>query len=228
MVDLIYNNGNMLRPDGIHQECEGTRQKTVSIRCPHCSVVGAFQTFRLGLNYSKSATSGDQRFDVNLYAFQRVCPNPDCHGIVLTVTGDDGIIRSIPPELLDFDGSNLPPNISATLKEAISCHSAGAFRASAMMVRRLLEEVCEESQAEGKDLHARLNSLKTKITLPLDLFDAMFELKALGNDAAHIDAKSYSRIGKDEAQDSIELAQEILKALYQHKNLLARLKSRKT
>jgi Domain of unknown function (DUF4145) len=225
---IVYENPNILVPDQSFSECEGSRQVTVSVRCPHCSTVGAFQTPRYGFSYVKRGSSGESSIGVNLFAFLRYCPNPNCKGVILTVTGDDGVLRSFPQELLDFDATDLPQNLLATLKEAITCQSAGAFRASAMMVRRLLEEICEENHAEGKDLHARLTALKTKITLPLDLFEAMFELKALGNDAAHVDAKSYSIIGTDEAQDSIELAQEILKALYQHKNLLARLKSRKT
>jgi hypothetical protein len=55
----------------------------------------------------------------------------------------------------------------------------------------------------------------------------MGELKALGNDAAHIEAKSYDKIGRDEAEDSIELAKEIIKALYQLDGLLGRLQARK-
>lgn len=44
----------------------------------------------------------------------------------------------------------------------------------------------------------------------------MDELKALGNDAEHIEAKAFANIDKEEAELSIELAQEILKARYQH------------
>lgn len=80
---------------------------------------------------------------------------------------------------------------------------------------------------QGKDLHARLITLKTKITLPEELFDAMGELKALGNDAARITAKNYTNIGEDESEDSIELAKEILKARYQLKGLVDRLRARR-
>jgi hypothetical protein len=55
----------------------------------------------------------------------------------------------------------------------------------------------------------------------------MNELKALGNDAAHVEAKAYDNIGISEAEDSIELAKEILKALYQLKGLFSRLQARK-
>lgn len=55
----------------------------------------------------------------------------------------------------------------------------------------------------------------------------MSELKALGNDAAHVEAKSYNTIGVEESADSIELAKEILKARYQLKGLIERLQARK-
>jgi hypothetical protein len=55
----------------------------------------------------------------------------------------------------------------------------------------------------------------------------MGEMKALGNDAAHVEAKNYNNIGKEESEDSIELACEILKALYQLDGLVARLQARK-
>jgi len=37
----------------------------------------------------------------------------------------------------------------------------------------------------------------------------------LGNDAAHVEAKAYDNTGKDEAELAIELAKELLKAVYQ-------------
>jgi hypothetical protein len=95
------------------------------------------------------------------------------------------------------------------------------------MVRRLLEEVCADNNAQGSDLHQRLEALKALVVLPQALFDAMGELKALGNDAAHVKAKAYDNIGRAEAEDSIGLASEILKALYQLKGLVARLQARK-
>jgi cell fate (sporulation/competence/biofilm development) regulator YmcA (YheA/YmcA/DUF963 family) len=97
-----------------------------------------------------------------------------------------------------------------------------------MMVRRLLEELCEEANAKGKTLYHRLKGLRDQITLPEELFEAMNELKALGNDAAHIEAKVYQTIEREEAELSIELAQEILKARFQHKSLVQRLRARRS
>lgn len=161
------------------------------------------------------------------YAAIRVCPNVKCKGLVFVIEDDKGTVEIEPPQLLDFNPEGLSPRLQQTLKEAVACHGAGAYRAAAMMVRRLLEEICEENNAAGANLHQRLAALKSAIVLPEPLFEAMNELKALGNDATHVEAKAYDNIGTDEAQDSIELAKEIVKSLYQLKGLIARLQSRK-
>lgn len=160
-------------------------------------------------------------------AAMRICPNSSCRGIILVIQQNGLVIEVKPPQLLDFTLENLPPLCQSTLKEAIACHAAGAYKAAAIMVRRLLEEICELNGALGNNLHERLNVLKTKIILPSALFDAMNELKILGNDAAHIEAKAYEEIGKDEAEISIELVKEILKGIYQLQDLVNRLQSRK-
>jgi len=87
--------------------------------------------------------------------------------------GNNSPAAVLPPELLGFDGADLPAACLATLTEAVACHAAGGYRAAAMMVRRLLEEICEENDAKGSDLHKRLEALKNIIVLPKALFDAM-------------------------------------------------------
>lgn len=60
-----------------------------------------------------------------------------------------GFWRLSRPQLLDFNPESLPPRLQQTLREAVACHGAGAYMAAAMMVRRLLEEICDENNATG-------------------------------------------------------------------------------
>jgi len=53
------------------------------------------------------------------------------------------------------------------------------------------------------------------------------ELRLLGNDAAHVEAKAYDAIGSAEAALAIELAKELLKAVYQYSALVTKLKALK-
>jgi uncharacterized protein DUF4145 len=85
--------------------------------------------------------------------------------------------------------------------------------------------------AKGKDLKDRISDLRGKVILPPELFDAMDELRLLGNDAAHVEAKSYEEIRAEELQTAIEFTKEILKGVYQYRGLLTKLqdlKKRKT
>jgi len=67
------------------------------------------------------------------------------------------------------------------------------------MVRRLLEELCEDNKASGSDLKARLAAVRGTVVIPQELLTAADELRILGNDAVHVEAKAYDAIGSNEA-----------------------------
>ena len=220
-------NPNPYQPDGEIRTCDPDADDIVKIRCPHCRNNGTFLPQAQGVQYFKEIKGSSRGRGFGVRAFSRVCPNPKCRGLVFTMSlGPDRIVMS-PPELIDFDSSSIPEQLMKTMTEAISCHAAGAYRASTMMVRRLLEELCDEAGAEGRTLHHRLLELRKHVTLPEELFEAMQELKALGNDAAHIEAKAFQTIDSEESSLSIELSKEILKARFQHQSLVNRLRARR-
>ena len=84
-----------------------------------------------------------------------------------------------------------------------------------------------ERQAQGKDLKQRIADLRSKIVIPQELLDAMDELRILGNDAAHIEAKEYDSISDAEITVAIHFTKEILKSLYQYSALLTKLRALK-
>jgi hypothetical protein len=216
---------NVFRADGgITQDVP---LAAISVRCPHCRELGSFNTLGPAKTYSKGGHVGPNPVVATYYATIRICPNVKCKGLIFVIEDAHGAVEIEPPQLLDFNPEGLAPRLRQTLTEAIACHGSGAYRAAAMMVRRLLEEICDENNAEGANLHQRIAALRSTIVLPEPLFEAMNELKALGNDAAHVEARAYDNIGAEEAADSIELAKEIVKALYQLKGLIARLQARK-
>ena len=55
----------------------------------------------------------------------------------------------------------------------------------------------------------------------------MDELRLLGNDAAHVEAKTYADVSSEETSAAIELTKEILKAVYQLDDLVKRLQALK-
>jgi len=192
--------------------------KPISLRCPACRNIGSFHGI-------------DDIHDIresNTYLGQRVCPNNDCNHQVFVVFDYYGNVhKSYPPQRIDFDSKAIPPRLVSTFNEALACHSESLYVAAAIMIRRTLEELCEDKAATGKDLKARLGALQSSVLLPPSLFTALDDLRLLGNDAAHIEAKTYDSIGEDEVAVGIELTKEILKAVYQLDDLLSRLRALK-
>jgi hypothetical protein len=200
----------------------------VNLRCPHCRHVGAFHGIPNchDVSWAERVSSTGNQF-VPFAAGVRRCPNVECHSLVQVILQSGKLIESFPPEVIDFDSTNLPPDILSSLEEAIKAHAAGCYRACALMVRRVLEELCDDKKATGSDLKKRLAALSTSVVVPKELLDAADELRLLGNDAAHISAKSYDAIGSEQASLAIELSKELLKAVYQYSSLVDRLKALK-
>jgi hypothetical protein len=158
----------------------------------------------------------------------RRCPNNQCHAAVFVVHLADGSLRhSYPPELVDFDASNLPPAVLKALEEAIQSHANECYTASAIMIRKTLEEMCKDRDAKGANLKERIEDLGTKIVLPKELLDGLDDLRLLGNDAAHVEATVYDDIGQEEVEVGIDFTKEVLKAVYQYAALLERLQALK-
>ncbi|MDR9783845.1 DUF4145 domain-containing protein [Rhizobium redzepovicii] len=202
----------------------------INMRCPACRHNGAFSQVNHAVDVAWHNPSGQVQGRPTSDQFKagmRVCPNRDCRALVFYVEDKAFNRTTFPPEVIDFDASNLPDQILASLEEAIKAHAAGCYRASALMVRRVLEELCEDKAAKGDNLMKRLAALGSTVIIPADLLAAADELRLLGNDAAHIEAKTYDQIGAKECAIAIELAKELLKAVYQYANLVSRLQALK-
>ena len=205
----------------------GYEPTLINLRCPICLNQGAFHGIAVNdMQWSQDIPDESGRkiaftFKVGI----RKCPTPNCGAPIFVVFKNHILFRSFPPEVIDFDATDIPPGIQATLKEAINCHANECYKAGGIMVRRTLEELCADRQATGENLKKRIEALRTKIVVSQELLDAADELRLFGNDAAHIDAEIYDDIGKEEVEAAIDLAKELLKAVYQHSSLVERLKA---
>ncbi len=154
----------------------------------------------------------------------RRCPNDACLANIFFISSKGSLRATFPAQRVAFETTGIPERIVRTLQEAITCHAEKCFVASAIMIRRTLEEICHEKGAQGQSLKQRIESLRDKVVVPKELFEGMDELRLLGNDAAHIESREYENIGEAEVEVGIDFAKEILKAVYQYENLLGRLK----
>jgi len=185
-------------------------------------------THDLGFNKTLVRKSDNARASHEFRIGIRQCPNLECQGFVMVISSTSShYLYVIPPQLISFRINGIPPKLVESMKEAVAVHSVEAYRASSLMVRRTLELLCEEKKATGKNLLERIKNLAQFAVLSPALLSAADHLRILGNDAAHVEAKDYDSIGKEHSEAAIELAKEILKAVYQHDDLVARLKALK-
>ncbi|MBX7149147.1 DUF4145 domain-containing protein [bacterium] len=78
----------------------------------------------------------------------------------------------------------LPVHISRALAAAEKVRNIDA-NAFGVLVRRLLELVCIDRSASGKDLKEQLKDLSSKGEIPANLVDVSHKLRILGNIGAH-------------------------------------------
>jgi hypothetical protein len=195
--------------------CEKSGTEPFPYDCPVCGKGGTFEP----IGFTDIALVGG-------FAGHRKCPNPNCHAYLFFLRSGNEM-QTVPASRIGFETKNIPEEIVSNLSEAITCHSQGCYRASAIMVRRSLEVLCQLQGASGSDLFQRIEALRGKVTLPKDFFDGLHDLRLLGNDAAHLESKIFAEIGENEIRLAIDVTKEFLKAIYQYNDLVERLRSLK-
>ncbi len=198
--------------------------KKITLRCPSCRQNGTFDSVVSNIIQVSPGNPVERK-----YLGQRKCPNSECHAHIFVIWNSKGeVLISYPPERIDFDSKDIPVDIVDSLEEALTCHANNAYTASAIMIRRTLEEICNDRNANGKNLKQRITSLSKNVILPPALLNGLDNLRLLGNDAAHIKAKTFTKVGPKEIELAIEVTKEVLKSVYQMDSIVKRLEQLKS
>jgi hypothetical protein len=195
--------------------------KPINLRCPECLRQSTLNEYKEINDLTTSSADGP------ILAGVRRCANPECHAHIYFIQQNNKVVSTFPLDKVSFDSSHIPDRIVQSLQEAINCYANDCFVAAAIMIRKTLEELCQDRNAEGKNLKARINSLGAKIILPKELLEGLDELRLLGNDAAHIESQEFEKVGKEEVAVAIDFTKEVLKAVYQYAMLVNRFHSLK-
>lgn len=195
--------------------------------CPHCGHKAIFES--LGMDFFQSPKLLRSEYYNNFSFGIRRCPHEACHGHLFFVYDNmnNKIVTTYPPETIAFETDNIPERVLNTFREAVICHANKCYTASAIMIRKTLEEICEEKGAQGKNLFEKLENLRESIVIPQALLEAMQDMRIFGNDAAHTGSQVFKEINQEGVELCLELAKEIMKALYQYENLVKKLKDMK-
>jgi hypothetical protein len=165
----------------------------------------------------------------------RKCSNPDCEKIIIieyNFTADPvgydhfGEIEynakisklSLIPEIdkciyLDY----IPENIAKTFIEAQKCFYNECYIASAIMIRKILEEICENYGISKGLLGKKIELLLSSNKLPKEIGEEFIDLKLLGNDGAHTELKDFKNVGKEEVGTALDVISEALRIIYEPK-----------
>jgi hypothetical protein len=147
--------------------------------------------------------------------------------VIYAPGAEDHVVFSYPIERFDFDASDLPELVRGLLEEAIDCYANQCFKAAVLMIRRTLEMVCLDRGAEGRTLFERIEALGKEVVLPAEMVDGLHNLRLLGNDAAHVEAREFMDVGQEEVEAALEVTKLILAATYQSTGALAALQALK-
>jgi hypothetical protein len=200
--------------------------------CPHCHKTVRFEGVMLGdliQQYESDKTKQKFEFAHSL----RRCPECLCGVYLISknewkngtmIEEDRKVLKVYPEPKPQINKEGMPEMLASLFQECMSCYGSGYYRASAIMLRRCLEQICDEKGIKGGTLHKRLEGLKDKIDVPQKLFNILFDLKSLGNDAAHVELKSFDKIDDEEIGLAIEIFKKVIDDLYQQEILLENFK----
>lgn len=97
------------------------------------------------------------------------------------------------------------------MAEARKCFDAGAFLATAVMVRLAIEGFCADQGVNQKTLHHALQELVQRNAIDVRMLEWADGLRILGNIGAHFTDQSVTR---QDASDALDLTEAMLDHVY--------------
>lgn len=99
---------------------------------------------------------------------------------------------------------SVPEPVRIDWNEATTCFSAGAYAASVVMVRRMLEGICKEKGVSKKTLYQALDQMKDDGHIDENLAKWGHMLREIGNTGAH---HTGEKVPRDNAAEALDFAE---------------------
>ena len=195
-----------------------TTPQRVRTTCPSCGAEAVLERASSGFPDLESGRPNAQgNFQTRAYCGIRRCPDEECSGLVFFFKPASGDLITYPSALRTVELGEVPSSVQQSVKEAIVCEANGCYVAAAIMIRRAIEEICHLVGTTGGNLEKRIDSLEGKAMLPADLIKSLHHIRFLGNDAAHVEARHFADVGRDEIEAGLALLDMLLGSLYRYK-----------
>lgn len=104
----------------------------------------------------------------------------------------------------------LPYNVQCIYQETILAIENEQNVLSGIGIRALIETICKDQNAEGKDLNQKINSLQDKSILTKEGAETLHKLRILGNQSAH-EVKAHN---KQQLSLAIQIIEHMLDGTY--------------
>jgi hypothetical protein len=190
--------------------CYHCGNKTQMKRLSHYNLKGTDNLWASGHQISI-----DYYIDWDLY----LCPVCENETLVKTMRNSENIdlheMKLIPDEMIlypavSIDAGCIPNGVKKSFEAALRIKNLDG-NLCAIGIRKTLEMMCKDRQAEGRDLYHKLKDLADKGVLPPIINEMATILRELGNEAAHGEGQVFS----DELiQSMIKFTQAILDYIY--------------
>jgi hypothetical protein len=181
----------------------------VSIFCPYCHRYTSLTVAQ------KEVNTGGGRSIITKLIWERsseshwwigICNN--CKDPVLIHNIGDTIYPHPLPSPTDV---RIPEKIRHDLDEAKMCFSVDAYRACAVMARRVMQVTCIDKGSKKEKLVDQLSELATGGKITTDLKEWADVVRWVGNDAAH---PGSDEVTKEDSEDILKLAEQFLNVIY--------------
>jgi len=118
----------------------------------------------------------------------------------------------------------VPDLVRNSYIEARKCHSAGAFLATAVMIRRTLEAVAKNFEINTKNLYDGLKKMKESGIISEEFLLWGTELRFLGNIGAHATEQTVSQ---QDVTEALEFTNAIIETIYHLRPKFERMRLRR-
>lgn len=121
---------------------------------------------------------------------------------------------------------DVPSGIDEAAGEAIAALSIGAYKASVLMCRAVIEATAKQHKIEKGSLHEKITKLEEQRVITPSTAEAAHEVRHLGNDMAHGDFAT-TTVTEAEAGEVMEITEALLAEVYQRPARIERMKQRR-